>query len=201
MLGRETLRRSRRGGGHSFSNDSSVHICYADIEDQLQAEGTNARSYKDSVLGHTITTPSSEGIKAHTTDKDGTEEINDNDMSYDHLSMKLNIFEKKHGEYDCLEMVIPPREEAMICRPWRKGLIVKLLGRKIGYKALENCLQQMWVRKGALSLVDLDNDLFLVYMSHEEDQTKALTDGPSLIYGHYLTVKEWSPTFARREAP
>lgn len=98
-------------------------------------------------------------------------------MSYDHLSMKLSIIEKKHGDYGFPEIVIPLREEDRICKSWRKWLIVKLLGRKIGYKAIENRLQQMWVRKGALSLVDLGNEYFLVYLSHDEDQKKALTDG------------------------
>lgn len=53
----------------------------------------------------------------------------------------------------------------------------------------------MWVRKGALSLVDLGNDYFLVYLSHDEDQAKALTGGPWLINDHYLIVREWSPNF------
>lgn len=126
---------------------------------------------------------------------DGGTRTMDDDISYDHLSMRLSIIEKKHGDYDCPEIVIPPREEERICRPWGKGLIVKLLVRKIGYKALENRLQQMWVRKGALSLVDLGNDYFLVYLSHEEDQEKTLTDGPWLIYDHYFTMREWSPNF------
>lgn len=41
----------------------------------------------------------------------------------------------------------------------------------------------------------LGNDYFLVQLSHEEDQDKALTDGPWLIYDHYLTVREWTRNF------
>lgn len=34
-----------------------------------------------------------------------------------------------------------------------------------------------------------------MYLSHDEDQAKALIDGPWLIYDHYLTVREWTPNF------
>ncbi|MCH95601.1 hypothetical protein A2U01_0016581, partial [Trifolium medium] len=58
--------------------------------------------------------------------------------------------------------------EKRIYRPWRRGVIVKLLGRRIGYKALETRLKQMWVKKGVLlSIIDLGNDYYLVAFTHE----------------------------------
>lgn len=75
-------------------------------------------------------------------------------------------------------------------------MIVKLLGRKIGFKVLETRLQQLWVRKGIISLIDLGNEFFLVNFSHGDDQEYALTEGPWLIFDHYLTVCEWRPNFS-----
>ncbi|RZB83991.1 hypothetical protein D0Y65_032446 [Glycine soja] len=72
---------------------------------------------------------------------------------------------------------------------------VKLLGRKIRFKVLENRLKQMWVRKGIIHMIDVGNDFFLVLFSHPEDKAKAQTEGPWLIYDHYLVVREWSPNF------
>jgi hypothetical protein len=72
---------------------------------------------------------------------------------------------------------------------------VKMLGRSIGYKALETRLKQMWVRNGVLNIVDLSNDYYLVTFSNKQDQEHALLEGPWLIYDHYLTVREWSPNF------
>jgi hypothetical protein len=72
---------------------------------------------------------------------------------------------------------------------------VKLLGRRIGYKALETRLKQMWVKKGIINIIDLSNDYYLVTFSHETDHVAALTNGPWFIYDHYLTVKEWCPNF------
>lgn len=72
---------------------------------------------------------------------------------------------------------------------------VKLLGRKIRFKVLENRLKQIWVRKGIIHMIDVGNDFFLVLFSHPEDKAKAQMEGPWLIYDHYLVVREWSPNF------
>jgi hypothetical protein len=113
----------------------------------------------------------------------------------DHEFAGLQVVEKKLGTYDCPEFILSEREESRIQKPWRQGLIVKLMGRRIGYKALETRLKQIWVRKGVISIIDLGYEYFLVYFTNEEDYTKALEDGPWLIYDHYLIAREWTPNF------
>lgn len=44
-------------------------------------------------------------------------------------------------------------------------------------------------------MVDLGNDYFLVSFSSTEDLSAVLTEGPWLIYDHYLIVREWTPNF------
>ncbi|MCI20923.1 hypothetical protein A2U01_0042086, partial [Trifolium medium] len=107
----------------------------------------------------------------------------------------LKVEERIVGGYPCPAIVLSKYEERRIQKPWKRGVIVKLLGRRIGYKALETRLKQMWVRKGVINIIDLSNDYFLVTFSHEDDQYAALMDGPWFIYDHYLTVKEWNPNF------
>ncbi|KAJ4826631.1 hypothetical protein Tsubulata_002233 [Turnera subulata] len=48
-----------------------------------------------------------------------------------------------------------------LCAPWRDSLILKLLGREIGYKALHAHLLQIWQPKGKLDLLDLGAGCFL----------------------------------------
>jgi hypothetical protein len=74
-------------------------------------------------------------------------------------------------------------------------VIVKLLGRKIGYKALENQLKQMWVRRGVIQIVDLSHDFYLVTFTSSEDQYRAIAERPWMIYDHYLVVRPWSSNF------
>ncbi|KAJ4842153.1 hypothetical protein Tsubulata_043823 [Turnera subulata] len=54
-----------------------------------------------------------------------------------------------------------------LCAPWTNTLILKLLGRTIGYKAMHTRLMQLW-KPGA--------------------------SGP-MVYDHYLTVRQWFPEF------
>lgn len=58
----------------------------------------------------------------------------------------------------------------------------------------------MWVKKGVIQIIDLGNEFFLVNFSNEDDYRFALTEGPWLIFDHYLTVRERCPNFYPSEA-
>ncbi|XP_058733249.1 uncharacterized protein At4g02000-like [Vicia villosa] len=107
----------------------------------------------------------------------------------------IRVVEQKIGGYDCPLFILSKAEEKRIQKPWKRGVIVKLLGRRIGYKALETRLKQMWVKKGIINIIDLTNDYYLVTFTHDQDHMMALMNGPWFIYDHYLTVKEWCPNF------
>lgn len=92
--------------------------------------------------------------------------------------------------YECLKFIFSENEEEGIPRPWRRGVIMKLLGRRIRYKALENRLNQMWVHKGVITIIDLSNDYYLVAFSHEDEKKAAMMNDPWFIYDYYLTVKD-----------
>lgn len=107
----------------------------------------------------------------------------------------IEVVEKMRGSYECPTFKLSKKEENHIQEPWRQAVIVKLLGTKIGFKALEDRLRQMWVRNGIITMVDLGNEYFLVDLSNEEDYAKTLEEGPWLIYNHYLIVRRWTPNF------
>ncbi|KAI9086444.1 hypothetical protein K1719_031528 [Acacia pycnantha] len=79
----------------------------------------------------------------------------------------------------------------------RMGLavVVKLLGRKMGYRQLRNQLQNLWKPASQIKLIDLDKDCFLVRFQDDMDYQNALLSGPWVIFGHYLTVQPWTPSF------
>ncbi|XP_028788532.1 uncharacterized protein LOC114744533 [Neltuma alba] len=80
-------------------------------------------------------------------------------------------------------------------RAWRKAVIVKLLDRSIGYKALQSRLQSLWAKRGVINLINIGYGFFVVKLSNREDYFNALTGGPWMIYDHYLTVRPWEPRF------
>ncbi|GAU31323.1 hypothetical protein TSUD_315330 [Trifolium subterraneum] len=151
--------------------------------DMLHERVEGGKSYKAMVVGL-----DDEKEVAADVDKDVIDE-----EIVDEAEMRVN--EGLFGEYECPEFVFSKAEEKRIFMPWRRGVIVKLLGRRIGYKALENRLKQMWVRKGVINIIDLGNQYYLVAFTNEEDKNAAISDGPWFIYDHYLTVREWSPNF------
>ena len=45
------------------------------------------------------------------------------------------------------------------------------------------------------SVIDLENNFFLIRFRSAGDAVDARTKGPWIIMGHYLTVQPWSPSF------
>lgn len=117
-----------KDGDHAFSTQSSLPKNYSDLFG-MQSKGTEDRSYRDKVVGR----------QADTTMEDGKiDEDWDTDEETEEERMK--VVKSRVGEYECPEFIFSKLEEKRIYRPWRRGVIVKLLGRRIGYKALETRL-------------------------------------------------------------
>ncbi|XP_050217263.1 uncharacterized protein LOC126668090 [Mercurialis annua] len=75
-------------------------------------------------------------------------------------------------------------------------VIIRLLGKNIGYQTLYGRLMKLWKPKDYPSLVDLDNNFFLVRFYSMDDYINAVSGGPWVLFGHYLTVQPWSPSFS-----
>ncbi|KAK8993425.1 hypothetical protein V6N11_033523 [Hibiscus sabdariffa] len=75
-------------------------------------------------------------------------------------------------------------------------VIVKLLGRRLGYTTLRNKIYELWKPSQPIKLMDIENDYFLVTFRSRPDYLKALSNGPWTIFGHYLTVDPWTADFS-----
>ncbi|CAN1189277.1 hypothetical protein LINPERHAP2_LOCUS39801 [Linum perenne] len=82
-----------------------------------------------------------------------------------------------------------------LCKPWSNMVIVRLLGKNIGYSYLCHRLHAIWKPLGDLHIVDLDRNCFLVKFAQEQDYFKALTGGPWMLLDHYLIVHQWDQSF------
>ncbi|XP_055960811.1 uncharacterized protein LOC130015168 [Mercurialis annua] len=87
------------------------------------------------------------------------------------------------------------RVQDELSKPWLKTVVIKLLGRPIGYKNLCNRLENIWKFSRGFDVIDLENDYFLVRFWSGSDVEAVLTGGPWVILGHYLSVQAWSPNF------
>jgi hypothetical protein len=108
--------------------------------------------------------------------------------------------EEDEDEEDCPVIKLSAEEKKRIRSPWRQTLIVKVMGRRVGYMYLIKRLKTLWKIQTDLELVDLGNDFFLAKFANEVDKEYALYNGPWMIADHYLTVRTWHPNFDPYEA-
>ncbi|KAK5775463.1 hypothetical protein PVK06_043358 [Gossypium arboreum] len=75
------------------------------------------------------------------------------------------------------------RVNQLLIKEMSTSLVLKLLGQKIGFAALQN--QIYGLRKPSMSsqLMDIKNRYFLVKFQNSEDYEKLLTQGPWIMYG------------------
>ncbi|XP_031097172.1 uncharacterized protein LOC116001433 [Ipomoea triloba] len=99
------------------------------------------------------------------------------------------------GESDpnCPVITVTKEEKERLRRPWRRTLIIKVLGRKIGYSFLLQRLQKLWKPEASFDLIAIDQEFFLARFESLRDYEFAKFEGPWIILGHYLTVQEWRP--------
>ncbi|CAN6921497.1 unnamed protein product [Brassica oleracea] len=78
---------------------------------------------------------------------------------------------------------------------WKQCIIVKVLGRNVPLMALHRRLKELWKPKGAMVVMDLPRQYFMIRFGEEEDYMNALTGGPWRAFGSYLMVQAWNPEF------
>ncbi|KAK9089040.1 hypothetical protein Scep_028122 [Stephania cephalantha] len=74
-------------------------------------------------------------------------------------------------------------------------LIVRVLGKNIGFKILFNRMHLLWNPKGYMKVIDVDNGYYMVRFSSRDDYMNVLLKGPWTVSGHYLTVQPWTSSF------
>ncbi|XP_024006073.1 uncharacterized protein LOC112082788 [Eutrema salsugineum] len=78
---------------------------------------------------------------------------------------------------------------------WKQCMIVKVLGRNIPISNMSRKLKELWQPRGAMYVMDLPRQFFMVRFEVEAEYLAALTGGPWRAFGSYLMVQAWSPDF------
>ncbi|KAG5219090.1 receptor protein [Salix suchowensis] len=108
--------------------------------------------------------------------------------------------EEDCDEDDCPVIKLTAEEKKRIRAPWKQTLIIKLMGRRVGYMFLIQRLKYMWKLRGDFTLTDLGNEFYLAKFANTEDRAHVLFEGPWMVADHYLTVRTWHPNFDPFEA-
>lgn len=65
-----------------------------------------------------------------------------------------------------------------LCNPWQDALVIKLLGKNIGYNNMKERLKKICRLSGGFDIMDVDNGFFMVKFDLPEDKEKITTGGP-----------------------
>ncbi|KAJ1408029.1 hypothetical protein SESBI_23885 [Sesbania bispinosa] len=95
----------------------------------------------------------------------------------------------------CPTVKVSKAELKYPCQPWRKAILVKLLGKRLGMKFLRQRLIKLWQPEGGMDMIDLENDYFLIRFSNMADVSRVFEGGPWMILDHYLMIRKWHPEF------
>lgn len=101
----------------------------------------------------------------------------------------IDLDEEDDEDPDCLVVLLSKEEYLALCRPWRNALIIKVLGRRVGFTIINSRIIHLWKPKGQIIMTDVGNNFYVIRTSTKEDYETALFGGLWLISEHYLTVQ------------
>ncbi|OMO53937.1 reverse transcriptase [Corchorus capsularis] len=113
----------------------------------------------------------------------------------DSIMFEDSVSDGEEGEDSDSWVRFSIEEKRELRKPWNNALIVKLLGKILGFKALSSRVQQLWRIEGKYRIIDLGNDYFCFKFQKRKDCKHVLDGGPWVISGHYLTVRQWTHNF------
>lgn len=87
------------------------------------------------------------------------------------------------------------RVQQRLVKPYVHSVVVKILGRDLGYRVLMARLKSIWSVTKGFSVVDLAHDYYFVHFTNAEDVEYVLTESPWTVMGYYLVVQQWTPSF------
>ena len=74
---------------------------------------------------------------------------------------------------------------------WRDALIVKLLGKSLGFSMMKAKLANTWNLRAGFDIMSAGNGYFMVKFDLLEDKAWVMEGGLWMIQGHYLATKQW----------
>lgn len=92
------------------------------------------------------------------------------------------------------QVAVSKEELKKLYAPLRRALVVKMLGKKVGFNNLRQRIRTLW-QIPELELTYLDNDFYMVRFRSKDEYERVLHGGPWIILGHYLTIQKWHPNF------
>lgn len=79
--------------------------------------------------------------------------------------------------------------------PWRRALIIRVLGRNIHFRVLADRIQKLWQLEYECELIDIDKGYLVARFYFQANYLRVINGGPWMVLDHYLTISKWKPNF------
>ncbi|KAL4273588.1 hypothetical protein GQ457_13G013000 [Hibiscus cannabinus] len=197
---------AQRGPANPIQNRKDVPVVDTSMTymgSVLEAVGEDARVIDSETVDVRVFQPGQEGSSPKPSFRDkllGRSGASTESTAIPDLDVEVREEDVRIGEANGMpEIWFSNRVHDAIDAKLEKSMIIRLLDRAIGYRALRNRIMALWSPSGEINLIDLDNGYYLVRFAMEEDFNKVLKGGPWVIYGSYLTVQPWHQFFNTEE--
>lgn len=95
----------------------------------------------------------------------------------------------------CPIVDLPWEEYRALWQPWRRALILKVLGRNLSFKLVEQRVRRLWQLDLGCELIDMAKGFIIARFYSQQDYLKVLEGGPWMVLGSYLTISKWRSNF------
>ncbi|KAJ1436793.1 Endonuclease/exonuclease/phosphatase superfamily [Sesbania bispinosa] len=99
------------------------------------------------------------------------------------------------GDPLCPVVRLTDEERRGIRIPWKRSIIVKLLGRRMDLRYFQARLYKLWRPKARMEIIDLDNEYFIIRFEDLDDLQHVFDNGPLMLADHYIVIQWWQPGF------
>ncbi|PPS13453.1 hypothetical protein GOBAR_AA07127 [Gossypium barbadense] len=122
----------------------------------------------------------------------GKETLDLNNTSEDQCSADSFALTKQDVKKYCIDGVpsidFSERVYQLLEKEMSTSVVLKMLGRNLGITTLQNRLYGIWKPAKPFQLMDIENGYYLAKFETTADYNKILSQGPWVIFGHYLTI-------------
>jgi len=80
-------------------------------------------------------------------------------------------------------------------KKYQEFIIVKLLGKDLGFFTMCDRLKGIWKLTKGFDMVDVGYGFYIIQFDMAEDREKVISGRPCMVFDHCLAVQPWKPNF------
>ena len=173
-----------------MTEHQALHTDANDLENNFLKNNSRKKTYAE-VIQTTIMEDSSCDEA-----EDDLDDHSDIEQNTNQQTPRAGIHLESEGQdVETWEIQITPELKNQLAGPWKTSIILKLMGRPLGYRALQTRLAGIWRPTGTMHLIDIGYGYFIMRFDVIKDYHHALMDGPWFVGDQYLHVQAWEADF------